>query len=145
MGPLRPAGGTDHNGFGPAGSQRPFADRHFVFVFQLISCLIDIGRGTLSADRGFIRFATFPHLIAGPIVRYSDIEQELFKRSITTSNVGLGIQFFIVGLCQKALIANIVAPAADKVFGLSTSELSAAIAWIGVTAYTLQIYFDFCG
>ena len=87
----------------------------------------------------------FPHLIAGPIVRYSDIDRELFKRSITTGYVGLGIQYFIVGLCQKALIANIVAPAADKVFALPVSELSGVVAWIGVTAYTLQIYFDFCG
>ena len=119
------------------------------FVFQLISYLIDVSRSNVTADRGFVRFATyvmmFPHLIAGPIVRYSDIDRELFKRSITFEKVGLGVQYFIVGLCQKALIANIVAPAADKVFGLPSSELSGPIAWIGVTAYTLQIYFDFCG
>lgn len=119
------------------------------FVFQLISYLIDVGRTNIPADRGLIRFATyvmmFPHLIAGPIVRYSDIDRELFKRSITTSNVGLGVQFFIVGLCQKVLIANMVAPAADKVFGFPASELTALVTWIGVTAYTLQIYFDFCG
>ncbi len=119
------------------------------FIFQLISYLVDVGRSNIAADRGFVRFATyvmmFPHLIAGPIVRYSDIDRELFKRSITIGNIGLGIQYFIVGLCQKALIANIVAPAADKVFGLPASELSGMVAWIGVTAYTLQIYFDFCG
>jgi alginate O-acetyltransferase complex protein AlgI len=119
------------------------------FVFQLISYLVDIGRGSLAADSGFVRFATyvmmFPHLIAGPIVRYSDIDRELFKRTITLSNAGLGVQYFIVGLCQKVVIANIVAPAADKVFAFPASELSAAVAWLGVTAYTLQIYFDFCG
>ncbi len=136
------------------GAGLPAVDIHLpigisFFVFQLISYLIDIGRGSIPADRGFVRFATyvmmFPHLIAGPIVRYSDIDRELFKRSITIGNVGLGVQFFIVGLCQKVLIANMVAPAADKVFGFPAAELSAAVAWLGVTAYTLQIYFDFCG
>jgi alginate O-acetyltransferase complex protein AlgI len=119
------------------------------FTFQLISYLIDIGRGSLVGDRNLTRFATyvmmFPHLIAGPIVRYSDIDKELAKRTINLDWIGLGVQYFIVGLCQKVLIANVVATAADKVFGFPATELTPLVAWIGVLAYSLQIYFDFCG
>jgi alginate O-acetyltransferase complex protein AlgI len=87
----------------------------------------------------------FPHLIAGPIVRYSQIRNELAARSYDTERLGLGIQYFIVGLCQKVLIANTVAPLADYAFGLNAHALDASVAWIGIVAYTLQIYFDFCG
>jgi alginate O-acetyltransferase complex protein AlgI len=119
------------------------------FTFQFISYLIDIGRRQIAPDRSITRFATyimmFPHLIAGPIVRYADIDSELFKRQLSLEKIALGVQYFIVGLCQKVLIANIVAVAADKAFGLPASELSTLVAWLGVTAFTLQIYFDFCG
>src|SRR6202011_3525868 len=95
------------------------------------------------------RFATyilmFPHLIAGPIVRYSQIRDELVVRSFSMERLGLGLQYFIVGLCQKVLIANTVAPVADHAFSLALGDLDATVAWLGVLSYTLQIYFDFCG
>lgn len=136
------------------GAHIPALDTHLplgisFFTFQLISYLIDVGRGTVSAERSPIRFATyilmFPHLIAGPIVRYGDIDYELFKRSINLEKIGLGVQFFVVGLCQKVLIANTVSIAADTVFALPAAQLSPSVAWLGVGAYTQQIYFDFCG
>ncbi len=119
------------------------------FTFQLVSYLIDIHRGTITPERNYIRLATyimmFPHLVAGPIVRYAEIAEELKKRHLTTERIGLGIQYFIVGMCQKVMIANTVAIAADKAFSLPAAELSISVAWIGITAYTLQIFFDFCG
>ncbi|MBV9294902.1 MAG: MBOAT family protein, partial [Acidobacteriaceae bacterium] len=119
------------------------------FTFQLISYVVDIYRGKIRAEHAPSRLATyimmFPHLIAGPIVRYADIAAELRKRQVTLDRVGLGIQYFIVGLCQKVLIANTVAQAADTVFALPPDQLRSLAAWLGTLAYTLQIYFDFCG
>lgn len=119
------------------------------FIFQLVSYLVEVHRRSISAERSFVRLSTyvmmFPHLVAGPIVRYTDIEGELKSRSVTSEKIGLGIQYFVVGLCQKVMIANAVAPAADHLFGLPPGEITTSIAWLGTVAYTLQIYFDFCG
>ncbi|MEO5596404.1 MAG: MBOAT family O-acyltransferase [Lysobacteraceae bacterium] len=119
------------------------------FTFQLISYLIDIKRDAIRPEPNLMRFATyilmFPHLIAGPIVRYADIRDELRERHFSIDRTGLGVQYFIVGLCQKVLIANTLAPIADHFFGLAPEQLGAATGWLGVLAYTLQIYFDFCG
>lgn len=119
------------------------------FTFQLVSYLVDIYRGKVTSESSVARFATyilmFPHLIAGPIVRYSEIRDELKQRNISLERFGLGIQYFIVGLCQKVLIANSVAPIADQAFSLPSAELSTFTAWTGIIGYTLQIYFDFCG
>lgn len=119
------------------------------FTFQLISYLVDVYRKDVPAERNFVRLSTyilmFPHLIAGPIVRYADIAGEIKSRSFKVQMFGLGVQYFIVGLCQKVIIANSVAPAAEYAFSVPLGELSMAIAWIGAFAYTIQIYFDFCG
>jgi alginate O-acetyltransferase complex protein AlgI len=119
------------------------------FTFQLVSYLVDVHRGAVKVERDLTRFASyilmFPHLIAGPIVRYADIREEMQADRRRSGHVGLGVQYFIVGLCQKALIANTVAPLADHAFGLEPGRLHAAAAWLGMWAYTLQIYFDFCG
>jgi alginate O-acetyltransferase complex protein AlgI len=119
------------------------------FTFQLISYVADVSRGAVKAERDPIRFAAyilmFPHLIAGPIVRYADIRDEMHADRRTTTRLGLGVQYFIVGLCQKVLVANTVAPVADHLFGVAPHALTAANAWLGAFAYSLQIYFDFCG
>jgi alginate O-acetyltransferase complex protein AlgI len=119
------------------------------FTFQLVSYVIDVQRKAVKVERGLVRFASyilmFPHLIAGPIVRYADIRDEMHGDRRKSGHVGLGVQYFIVGLCQKVLVANTVAPLADHAFGLDLAKLSAVDAWLGVWAYTLQIYFDFCG
>ena len=119
------------------------------FTFQLISYAVDIHRRAVPVERSPLRFAAyvlmFPHLIAGPIVRYADIREELQGARKGSGRIGLGFQYFIVGLCQKVLIANTVAPVADHAFGLAPGTLSATTAWLGALAYALQIYFDFCG
>ena len=119
------------------------------FTFQLVSYVADVHRGSVKVERDLMRFAAyilmFPHLIAGPIVRYADIRDEMHADRRTTAHVGLGFQYFIVGLCQKVLIANTVAPLADHAFTADLASLDATTAWLGVWAYTLQIYFDFCG
>ncbi|WP_168834094.1 MBOAT family protein [Rhizobium sp. P32RR-XVIII] len=119
------------------------------FTFQLVSYLVDVYWGKIAPERSFIRLGTyilmFPHLIAGPIVRYSDIAGELRSRSFEVEKFGLGVQYFIVGLCQKVLIANSVSVATDHAFSVPYEQLSTTTAWIGALAYTIQIYFDFCG
>ena len=119
------------------------------FTFQLVSYAVDVHRGAVKVERDPIRFAAyilmFPHLIAGPIVRYADIRDEMHADRRKTAHVGLGFQYFIVGLCQKVLVANTVAPLADHAFGLDALHLGPLTAWLGIWAYTLQIYFDFCG
>jgi alginate O-acetyltransferase complex protein AlgI len=119
------------------------------FTFQLVSYLVDVYRGQVQPESKLARFATyilmFPHLIAGPIVRYAEIRDELAVRTHDFARFGLGLQYFIVGLCQKVLVANTLAPLADHAFGLHNSVLDAGTAWLGLLAYTLQIFFDFCG
>ncbi len=119
------------------------------FTFQLVSYMADVYGGRVRVENSFTRFATYimmyPHLIAGPIVRFAEIADELKSRTIRLDMAGLGVQYFIVGLCQKVLIANTVAPLADSVFVAGPDAISTISAWLGVLAYTLQIYFDFCG
>ena len=119
------------------------------FIFQLVSYLIEVHRRTIAPERSIVHLSTyvmmFPHLVAGPIVRYTDIEGELRNRTVSAGKISLGIQYFIVGLCQKVLIANSVAPVADHLFSLPASQVTTAVAWLGTIGYTLQIYFDFCG
>jgi len=119
------------------------------FTFQLVSYAVDVHRGAVKVERDPVRFAAyilmFPHLIAGPIVRYADIRDEMHAERRRTAHLGLGVQYFIVGLCQKVLIANTVAPLADHAFAAELPHLDATTAWLGLWAYTLQIYFDFCG
>jgi len=135
---------------------RPIPEAHHAlplgisfFTFQLVSYVVDVHRGAVRVERDPTRFAAyilmFPHLIAGPIVRYADIRDEMHADRRRTGHIGLGVQYFIVGLSQKVLIANAVAPLADHAFGLDTTHLTATSAWLGIWAYTLQIYFDFCG
>jgi alginate O-acetyltransferase complex protein AlgI len=87
----------------------------------------------------------FPHLIAGPIVRYANIAGEIAARQVSWMTIGLGIQYFIVGLAQKVLVANTVARFSDHAFSIRSGDLDALTAWLGAIAYTIQIYFDFCG
>ncbi|WP_337185215.1 MBOAT family O-acyltransferase [Phenylobacterium sp.] len=119
------------------------------FTFQLISYIADVHLRRVQAERDLHRFATyilmFPHLIAGPIVRFAHIRDELHADRRRSGRIGLGIQYFIVGLSQKVLLANTVAPLADRAFGLEAAALDPATAWLGALAYMLQIYFDFCG
>jgi len=134
----------------------PFPEIHLAlplgisfFTFQLISYVADVYWRRVEAEPSLTRFAAyilmFPHLIAGPIVRFANIAAELHSDRRNSGRIGLGVQYFIVGLCQKVLVANSVAPLADHAFGLPAGSLDIATAWLGALAYSLQIYFDFCG
>jgi alginate O-acetyltransferase complex protein AlgI len=87
----------------------------------------------------------FPQLIAGPIIRYRDIADQLARRVVSLDDFAYGIRRFVIGLAKKVLIANVVAGPADKIFLMPSAELSTAHAWLGIVCYTLQIYFDFSG
>jgi alginate O-acetyltransferase complex protein AlgI len=119
------------------------------FTFQLISYLVDVSRRSVRMEADLTRFSAyilmFPHLIAGPIVRYADIRAEMHADRRGSPTRALGLQYLIVGLCQKVLIANVVAPLADYAFAAPPATLDVPTAWAGALAYALQIYFDFCG
>lgn len=119
------------------------------FTFQAISYLIDIYRDDARVERSFSKVALyismFPQLIAGPIVRFRSIQDQLHARRISVDAIYRGAQLFIVGLAQKVLIADTMALPADQAFALPAEQLGTAMAWVGVGAYSLQIYFDFAG
>ncbi len=119
------------------------------FTFQALSYVIDVYRGDVRPQKNYgkvlLYISFFPQLIAGPIVKYHDIEREITDRRQTSQGVARGIRRFIIGLSKKALISNAMGLAADYVFGLSASGLNAASAWIGAISYALQIYYDFGG
>lgn len=119
------------------------------FTFQAISYLVDVYRRDAPVERDPIRLslyiASFPQLIAGPIVRYRDIAAQLRERVHSVAGFASGVQRFAMGLAKKVLIANTVAVPVDRIFALPQSELSVELAWVGIIGYTLQIYFDFSG
>ncbi len=118
------------------------------FTFQMLSYLFDVWNGKAKAQSAILCVglytALFPQLIAGPIVRYGDIAQEITERQESFSEVILGMKQFVYGLGKKVLIANYVAQVADNAFDYLTDK-SVAMAWLGAVCYTLQIYFDFSG
>ncbi len=118
------------------------------FTFQAISYLIDVYRkeakGSESIFNTALYISSFPQLIAGPIVRYKYVAQQILQRRESVSQFALGIQFFVIGLAQKMLLANTVGEVADNAFE-STVSLNTVSAWVGLLAYSLQIYFDFAG
>ena len=119
------------------------------FTFHTISYVVDVKRGDAVAQKGPVDAALylllFPQLIAGPIIRYRDIAAQFAARVVTRADLAYGARRFIVGLAKKMLVANIVAGPADAIFALPLPQLTAPLAWLGVTCYTLQIYFDFSG
>jgi alginate O-acetyltransferase complex protein AlgI len=120
------------------------------YTFQCISYVVDVWRGTAQPAPRLVDFAAyillFPHLIAGPIVRYADIEHDLLHVSSSRYlDFVEGAPRFFWGLSKKILIADQVAAIANAAFALPDNRMSSAIAWIGVGAYAVQIYFDFSG
>lgn len=119
------------------------------FTFQAISYLIDVYRKEAEAGDSLLTSAlyisSFPQLIAGPIVRYKYVAKQIVERKETVQKFALGIQFFVIGLAQKTLIANVVGETADAAFNSPAESLNMAGAWLGLISYSLQIYFDFAG
>ncbi|WP_424004043.1 MBOAT family O-acyltransferase [Maribacter sp. IgM3_T14_3] len=119
------------------------------FTFQGISYLIDVYRKETEVQKNLMHLGLyisfFPQLIAGPIVRYHDVDQQIKKREITTPLFTEGIIRFIRGLAKKVMIANNAAFFADQVFSVSAAEITTGSAWLGIICYAIQIYFDFSG
>ena len=119
------------------------------YTFQALSYLVDVYRGQVKAQKNYLKIALyiclFPQLIAGPIVKYHDVSDQIDNRQETIDKVYYGIRRFIIGLAKKVLIANTVGKIADQIFTLPVNEFDAPIAWLGAISYTLQIYYDFSG
>lgn len=119
------------------------------YTFQAMSYVIDVYRKDANVQRNFINLSLyislFPQLIAGPIVRYQTVADQINKRFVNSTYLVDGTKRFIQGLSKKVLIANPMGEVADSVFRMSGGDLTTANAWIGILAYTLQIYFDFSG
>jgi alginate O-acetyltransferase complex protein AlgI len=119
------------------------------YTFMAMSYVIDIFKKKCDADKNFIRVAAyitlFPHLVAGPIVRFETIQNELRDKDISFDNFIIGLKRFVVGLAKKVLIANNMAVIADVIYGTPLKELYIPLLWLAAIAYTLQIYFDFSG
>lgn len=119
------------------------------FTFQSMSYTIDLYRRNIKVQKSavnFLAFVTlFPQIVAGPIVRYEDIQNEIDHRTITEKMLGDGISRFIVGLGKKVLIANNIGALWSQIKLMEYGELSAVTAWLGILAFTFQIYFDFSG
>lgn len=119
------------------------------YTFQTLSYIIDVYRGNVPVQRNFVSFGAyvtmFPQLIAGPIVRYSDVEAQLEKRTLSLYKFGQGVTWFLRGLGKKVLLANNIGMTFDAIAAIAPGERSALTAWIGCIAYAMQIYFDFGG
>lgn len=119
------------------------------YTFQAMSYVIDVYRGDVKCQHNYAKLllyvSMFPQLIAGPIVRYSDIEKEIEHRTVTFDKVSSGITRFVIGLFKKAVFANFLGETAAMFLDGEISGLSAVQGWIGIVAYFFQIYFDFAG
>jgi len=118
------------------------------YTFQGISYVVDVWRGDVRPERNPVTFGAylsfFPQLIAGPIVRYHDVDQQFKKPILSTDMFAAGASRFTLGLAKKVLIADSVALVADAAFA-HPGDLGMAAAWLGALAYAIQIYFDFSG
>ena len=117
------------------------------YTFQSMSYTIDVYRGRSAPLKNPIDFACFvsmfPQLVAGPILRYSEVADQLRERTHTIEKVARGFAFFCLGMAKKVLLANPCGKIADTVF--DAGSISMLDAWYGVCAYAFQIYFDFSG
>ena len=118
-------------------------------TFQSLSYIIDVYRGTVKCEKSFYNYLTyttlFPQIIAGPIVRYETVDEELVDKKISMDNFSCGMRRFIVGLGKKVLIANNVGVLWNVIENGNFNEMSSVLAWLGIISFALQIYFDFSG
>lgn len=119
------------------------------FTFQAMSYVIDVYRGDVASQKSYLDvllyISFFPQLIAGPIVKYHDIQEQIRKRSADLQEIASGFRRFTVGLGKKVLISNTMALAADGIFNAGSGEVNIIGAWLGAFAYMMQIYYDFSG
>ena len=119
------------------------------YTFQGLSYIMDVRNRCQEASRSFLDFGCyitcFPQLIAGPIVRYSDIAHELLQRRVSLEGFALGVERFLAGFCKKMLIANPMGRVSDSIYAMPVQHLDMPHAWLAITCYALQIYYDFSG
>ena len=119
------------------------------YTFQTMSYTIDVYRGDAPVQRNIVSFGTFvtlfPQLIAGPIIKYKDLGEQLDHRDHTAERFASGVEIFVIGLAKKVLLANNLGMLWDAYKALPTAELTVLGAWLGVVAFSLQLYFDFSG
>ena len=119
------------------------------YTFQALSYVFDVYKKDCNVQKNFYKLALyiclFPQLVAGPIVKYHDIEKQIDNREIDFDKINLGVKRFIIGLSKKVLIANTLGVVADRIFSQAPDSFSCLIAWLGSISYTLQLYFDFSG
>lgn len=119
------------------------------YTFQAVSYLIDVYRRDIPAEKNILYLGTyismFPQLIAGPIVRYSDVSAKMKRRSCNATGFLLGLETFVTGLGMKVLLANRLGGLWQNIGGIGYESISTPLAWMGIVAYSLQIYFDFYG
>lgn len=119
------------------------------FTFQALSYVIDLYRNNCDVQRNpfnlMLYISFFPQLIAGPIVRFSDVDTQIENREVTLEKFSFGFRRFLYGLGKKVIISNMMAEVADSIFALPFAELTTLTAWFGAVAYMMQIYYDFSG
>lgn len=119
------------------------------YTFQAMSYLIDVYRREVSAQKDVYKLALyivlFPQLVAGPIVKYHDVCDQISHRDENFEKVVMGMKRFVIGLAKKVLIANTLAVVADKIFAQPVDQISWGFSWLGIMTYALQLYYDFSG
>ena len=119
------------------------------YTFQAMSYLLDVYRGDSPVQKDLYKLSLyitlFPQLVAGPIVKYHDVSDQIEYREVTFEKVSYGVKRFIIGLSKKMLIANTLGSVADKIFTEPVEQFDALTAWTGAFAYSLQLFYDFSG
>ena len=119
------------------------------YTFQALSYVVDVYRKKVKVQRNFFDLALyislFPQLIAGPIIKYGDISNQIDDRNVVFADIVYGIKRFIIGLAKKMLIANTLGAVADKIFSQPVEQFNTFTAWIGAIAYSFQLFYDFSG
>ena len=119
------------------------------YTFQALSYVVDVYRNDTPAQRDIYKLALyiclFPQLIAGPIVKYHDVAEQIESRDVTFDKVTYGIKRFIIGLSKKMLLANTLGAVADKIFSQPVEQFDCFTAWMGAVAYSFQLFYDFSG
>ena len=119
------------------------------FTFRAMSYVIDLYRGHYKAEKNILNLGLyisfFPQLLAGPIVKYRDINEQITVRTVNREKMVSGFRRFIYGLGKKVIISNLLSVAVDKIFALDMSQMTSLMAWCGAVFYTIQIYYDFSG
>lgn len=140
--------------FGKSGFSLPLTDLILpigisFYTFQIVSYLADVYRGTVKAEKSFINLGAyiimFPQLIAGPIVRFQDIQKDLKCRKHSGKMFTEGVKLFVLGLGYKVLLANQIGNLWNDINSIGYESISTPLAWMGIYAYSMQIYFDFFG